>query len=388
MHKKALEFSLSQDTSWKHQTLSEEEKISWLRLIRTQNVGPITFYELLRRFGTASQALEEIPHLAQRGGARQKLVPYSRNHALKEMDSIQAYGARLIYENEPSFPQILKHLPDCPPLLTIKGALQDFNHQTIGIVGARNASLNGKKFAEKTARELGIHHFTIASGLARGIDTHAHRGSLKTGTIAVVAGGIDVVYPQENKALYEKILQKGAIVAESPFGVDPQSTFFPKRNRLISGLSMGVVVVEAAYKSGSLLTAKFALDQNRHVFAVPGSPFDPRCQGTNDLIRQGATLIQKTSEIVEDILPLLDKNVSQEPSEPYGEEQLAIPEGQPYEKIREDLLTNLSYTPTRIDELIRHCQASPSEVLHILLELELAGRLERHPGNKVAFIET
>lgn len=369
------------------EALPWEEKLAWLRLSRTKNVGAITFYELLRRFGTASQALAEIPRLAQRGGARDLVFPCTEPEARQEWERIEAFGAHLLFRDDPLFPQALKTLPDCPPILTIKGNLDILNKSTIAIVGARNASLNGKKFAEKIARELGEKGYKIVSGLARGVDTHAHRASLSTGTLAVVAGGINVIYPEENKGLYEQILEKGAIVAESPFGVAPQSHFFPKRNRLISGLSLGVVVVEAAIQSGSLITANYALEQNREIFAVPGSPFDPRCHGVNNLIRQGATLIQNVTEIIEGLPSQTSLFQSREIPSFYEEGISPPPKADRYEKIREDLLTNLSYTPTSIDELIRHCLASPAEVLYILLELELAGRIERHAGNKVAYVE-
>lgn len=367
-------------------SLSAEERIAWLRLIRSQNVGPLTFNELINRFGAASEALEQIPRLAQQGGVCRKLTPYTRNQALQEMEQIKKYGAHLLLRDDPDYPQALKQIPDAPPLLTVKGNLKALNQKTIGIVGSRNASLNGKKFAENLARELGASRYIIASGLARGIDAYAHRGSLLTGTIGVVAGGINIIYPPENTLLYEQILDKGAIIAESPFGVEPQSPFFPKRNRLISGLSLGLVIVEAALKSGSLITARYALEQNREVFAVPGSPFDPRCQGTNNLIRQGATLIQKAEDVLEGLPSLQKFYASEQLILPYESHLQITPSEKDAKKIRDDLLINLSYTPISIDELVRQCHVSASEAQYILLELELAGRVQRHSGNKVSLI--
>lgn len=370
---------------------TDEEKIAWLRLIRSQNVGPITFYDLLRRFGKASTALEELPHMARRGGLKRELVPYSESQALKEIERVASFGARLVFRHDPDYPEVLGYLQDAPPVLTIKGQAHQLMRPSVGIVGARNASLNGRKFAEKIAQELGEQGYGVVSGLARGIDTYAHQGSLKQGTIAVVAGGIDIIYPPENTSLYHKIIETGAIVAESPIGVEPQATFFPKRNRLISGLSLGIVVVEATLKSGSLITARYALEQNREVFAVPGSPFDPRCQGTNGLIRQGATLIQSTSHILEGLRPLQNPLVKEGDQAHYTQdmqENQFMSDQRACDEIREKLLTNLSYTPISIDELVRQCHVSPAELLYIVLELELAGKVKRAPGNKIGLVGT
>jgi DNA processing protein len=255
---------------------------------------------LLRRFGSARAALAVVPRLGRRD-----VVTFSRAAAEKEIAALTRLGAKLVCWGEPSYPDALAAVEDAPPVLTVLGRGELLGVPIVAIVGARNASANGRRLAHELAAELGEAGIVVASGMARGIDAAAHGGALATGSIAVVAGGVDIVYPQENRGLYQALAQEGAIVAELPLGIEPQARHFPRRNRIISGMALGVVVVEAAAKSGSLITARFALEQGREVFAVPGSPLDPRSRGANDLLRHGATLTETAADIVSQLGPLL-----------------------------------------------------------------------------------
>jgi len=363
--------------------LSKTEKRDWLRLARTENVGPVTFRQIVRRFGTAEAALNVIPEMAKRGGKRNfALPPDSRID--QEIERLEKIGAKLIAWSEPDYPQALAAIEDAPPLITVRGNVSLMHKRCIGIVGARNASLNGRKIAETLARDLGQEDITIISGMARGIDTAAHRASLATGTVAVLAGGVDIVYPQENQQLYDELIEIGGVLSDMPLGLEPFSKLFPRRNRLISGLSLGVVVVEAALQSGSLITANMALDQGREVFAVPGSPLDPRATGTNNLIRQGAVLTEKSSDILNHI-HTLPRRLAEPPANDFGDRSSQIDE-KTLNEARKKILENLSPSPVSVDELVRQCFVSPSTALTVLLELELSGRIERQPGNKVASI--
>jgi DNA processing protein len=367
--------------------LNPAERLDWLRLIRTENVGPVTFYQLLRRFGSAAAALEALPGLATRGGRRLKLTICPRGAAERELSDLDKSGVALVAWGEPDYPAALAALDDAPPLLSVRGRRALLQRPAIAVVGARNASANGRRIARELASELGRHGFIVASGLARGIDAAAHLGSLPTGTVAVLGGGVDIIYPEENRELYEAIAENGAIIAEPPLGTVPQARHFPRRNRIISGLSLGVVVVEAAARSGSLITARFALDQGREVFAVPGSPLDPRCRGTNDLIRNGATLTETAEDVLQQFPGSLISGPAR-PAEPASEAvPLALPDGRETpESGRSEIVERLGPTPVAVDELVRQCQLSPSMVVTVLLELELAGRLERHPGNQVSLL--
>jgi DNA processing protein len=363
-------------------SLNPQERLDWLRLIRSENVGPITFYQLLQRYGSAAGALAALPALAERGGRRNFKV-CARSDAERELAAVMRAGGRLVAWGEDEYPALLAELDDAPPLITIRGKAMLTQRRAVALVGARNASAAGQRFAREIAWDLGRNGFVVASGLARGIDAAAHGGALETGTIAVVGGGADIVYPEENRRLHDEIAERGAIIAEMPIGTVPQARHFPRRNRLISGLSAGVLVVEAALKSGSLITARFAAEQGRDVFAVPGSPLDPRCRGTNDLIRHGATLV----ETIEDMLPLIgpaQKDVGL--GETRRKRFVAAPsnDDQELSTARDRLLELLGPTAVTVDELIRECHFSPSVVAAILLELELAGRLDRHPGGRVA----
>jgi DNA processing protein len=364
--------------------LSEGERRAWLRLARTQNVGPVTFAQLIARFGSASAALAELPRLSRRGGGGE-LVPISDQDARDEIERLADFGGRMIASIEPEFPRGLAALDVPPPLISILGHTAQLTREMVAIVGARNASALGRKFAAQLAADLGEAGFVIASGLARGIDAAAHEASLARGTCAVVAGGVDVVYPPENTEIYERIRAEGTIVSEMPFGERPQARHFPRRNRLISGLARGVVVVEAAEGSGSLITARFALEQNREIFAVPGSPLDPRAKGANRLIREGATLVETADDVITVLRPILGRDFH----EPEHDRDTALPDGfaldTEADHIRARIEEALGPSPVEVDELIRQCRAPASAVLTVLLELELAGRLARHSGNRVSW---
>jgi DNA processing protein len=364
--------------------LGESERRAWLRLARTQNVGPVTFAQLIARFGSAGAALADLPRLSRRGGG-DELKPASEADARRELERLDAFGGRMIAFVEPEFPAGLAALDPPPPLISAVGHLSLLAREMVGIVGARNASALGCKLAARLAVGIGEAGFVIASGLARGIDTAAHEATLASGTCAVVAGGLDVIYPPENAALYERIRAQGIVVSEMPFGERPQARHFPRRNRLISGLSRGVVVVEAAEGSGSLITARFALEQNREIFAVPGSPLDPRAKGTNRLIREGATL----TETADDVIAALQPIIGRELREPEGRSDAAPLDGRALEaeadRVRGVIEQALAPAPVDVDELIRLTKAPAAVVLTVLLEMELAGRITRHSGNKVSW---
>jgi DNA processing protein len=362
--------------------ISEAERRAWLRLARSQNVGPATFAQLIARFGSASAALAELPRLSRRGGG-EALRPVSEEHAQEEIEALQSLGGRLIASCEPEFPHSLSALDPPPPIVSVLGDAALLTREMIAIVGARNASALGRKFAGRLAHDLGAAGFVIVSGLARGIDTAAHDAALASGTCAVVAGGIDVIYPPENESLYQRIREQGTIVSEMPLGLQPQARHFPRRNRLISGLSRGVVVVEAAEGSGSLITANYALEQNREVFAVPGSPLDPRAKGTNRLIRDGATLTETADDVIAVLQPILGRGF-REPETGGAPADIVAIETEA-DHIRTIIEEALGPAPVGVDELIRLCRASTPAVLTVLLELELAGRLDRHSGNKVSW---
>jgi len=361
--------------------LSDAERRAWLRLARTQNVGPVTFANLISRYPNPIDALAAVPHLARRGGGNELRVP-SDDDARKELDTLGRLGGRMIAAIEPEFPQGLAALEAPPPLINTLGHVSLLQRDMVAIVGARNASALGRKFAQTIARELGEANLVIASGLARGIDTAAHEGSLKTGTCAVVAGGIDIVYPPENQALYERIRAEGAIVSEMPVGQAPQARHFPRRNRIIAGLARGVIIVEAAEGSGSLITANYALEQNREIFAVPGSPLDPRAKGTNRLIREGATLTETAQDVLNVLRPILGGSFREPDSAMRGGDITATEADT--DRIRKQIVELLGPAPVDVDELIRQTEAPVGAMLTVLLELELAGRLMRHPGNKVS----
>jgi DNA processing protein len=316
----------------------------------------------------------------------------TRGDCERELAALDRIGARILCWGEPLYPKPLEAVEDAPPVLTLLGQAEFLAAPIVAVVGARNASANGRRLAQDIAAGLGEEGIVVASGMARGIDAAAHAGALATGSIAVVAGGVDNVYPEENRGLYQALAAQGAVVAELPFGTEPQARHFPRRNRIISGMSLGVVVVEAAAKSGSLITARFALEQGREVFVVPGSPLDPRCRGGNDLLRNGATLTENAADVVSQLGPLLRGAPFVPPDRSGGAPPallLPLKPSPPPMSVDDDsgidlVLEILSPTPVAVDEVVRQCQLSAAAVATLLLELELAGRIERHPGNLVS----
>jgi len=364
--------------------LTDEQRLDWLRLIRSDNVGPRTFRTLLNHCGGARGALDALLDLARRGGASRPARICTRDDAEREMQAAHAIGARFIALGEVEYPARLQSIDDAPPLLAVRGNIDVLASPMVAVVGARNASAVGAKFAERLARDLGEAGFVIASGLARGIDVAAHRASLATGTVAVLAGGQDKIYPPEHAGLLESILSEGAAISEMPLGWEPRARDFPRRNRLISGLALGVVIVEAAKRSGSLITARMALEQGREVFAVPGSPLDPRSEGTNSLLKQGATLVTEATDILPVLRPILGdpaKLLLKEPEFSPADGAASAAEDE-----RSRIASLLGPTPVAIDDLIRLSGCSPTVVRIVLLELELAGRIERHGAAMVSLL--
>ncbi len=360
--------------------MNPEERVAWLRLIRTENVGPATFRQLLHRFETAEAALSALPDLLKRTGKPARIA--SQAEAEDEIAGLQRYGARIVASCEPDYPALLRFIPASPPILTLAGGEKLDWQRTVGIVGARNASSAGIKMTRLLASGLSEKGYTIVSGLARGIDTAAHRASLDGGTIAVLAGGFDKIYPDENIPLAHDILDSGGVLlTEMPLGWEPRARDFPRRNRLVSGLSLGIVVVEAAKRSGSLITARLALEQNRDVFAVPGSPLDPRAEGGNLLIQQGAKLITNVEDIVES---LGNADPSRSALFDRDWEPDLVPEVLPSEDDKSRLLSSLSSTPIEVDELVQQSGLSASGMQMLLLELDLSGQIEWSAGQLVA----
>jgi DNA processing protein len=364
--------------------LTDRQKISWLRLIRSDNVGPATFRQLINVYGSAEAALDALPELARRGGARQSVRIATVYEAEREIEATIKLGARIAGIGEPDFPALLRQSDNPPPMVTIKGSAAVFDLPAVSIVGARNASLAGIKFTRKIASDLGAEGYAIVSGMARGIDAAAHQASLSTGTIAVLAGGLDHPYPPENLELFNAIPERGgAVICEMPIGWEPRARDFPRRNRIIAALGLGLVVVEAAKRSGSLISARFAGELGRLVFAVPGSPLDPRSEGTNGLIRNGATLITGAADVAEAIAPMIGKPPAPEGIEEPLQESSHV---QPTDGDRERVVEALGPTPVSVDEIIAHTRLKTQDVLLILLELDLAGRLERHSGGRAALL--
>src|SRR3954449_8886836 len=362
--------------------LSETDRIDRLRLIRSDNVGPRTFNSLIAHFGNARAALERLPDLARRGGAARSGRICSEEQARAEIAASQRIGVSLVSPEEAAYPPRLATLDDAPPLLGVRGAPDVTARPMIAIVGSRNASGAGLKFAGQLARDLGDAGFVIISGLARGIDQAAHRSTVASGTVAVLAGGHDRIYPPEHTDLLAALLEQGGAISEMPFGHVPRARDFPRRNRLISGASLGVVVIEAAHRSGSLITARMAAEQGREVFAVPGSPLDPRAAGTNELIKQGATLTTEAADVINAVAPIMERPLLHPVEEPDSEPFESDPQGHD----RDQITSLLGPAPVTIDDLVRMSGASPAIVRTVLLELELAGRLERHGGGLVSLL--
>jgi DNA processing protein len=368
------------------------DQLDRLRLIRTEGIGPVTYRRLLERYRDPAAALDALPKLARDGGRTNALVSPGRDAAEREVEATAALGGRLIFLGDADFPPLLALLDDAPPCVVVLGDIAlaggGAGAKCVAAVGGRNASANGQRIAETLAADLAA-TLVIASGLARGIDTAAHRGAMLTGrTIAVVAGGIDQPYPPENQGLYRRIADTNLVITEAPLGTIPQARHFPRRNRIIAGLSLGVIVVEAALRSGSLITARLAQEAGREIFAVPGSPLDPRARGGNDLIRQGAILVETAADVL--------ANLPMQPSNPVprlsGFRELPVsdyvdapPVDYPSDA-RAVVLALLSPDSTTVDDLMRRCQLSSSATMAVLLELELAGRVETRPGNRIALL--
>jgi DNA processing protein len=371
------------------------DRVDHLRLIRTDGVGPITYRRLLAHHRSPAAALDALPGLARAGGRTSTLVSPGRADAEQEIEATLALGGRLIFLDDADYPPLLALLEDAPPCLIVLGDISlagGGNHaRCVAAVGGRNASANGQRIAETLAADLS-RTTVVASGLARGIDSAAHRGAMLTGrTIAVVAGGIDRPYPPENLELYRRIADTDLIITEAPLGTIPQARHFPRRNRIIAGISLGVIVVEAALRSGSLITARLAQEAGREVFAVPGSPLDPRARGGNDLIRQGAILVETAVDVLAN-LPMQPSNpTSRMGGRPLGicEPPASDDESGSMENLsgaRAEVLSLLSPDSTTVDDLMRRCQLSSSATMAVLLELELAGRVETRPGNRIALL--
>ncbi len=397
--------------------LSTEQKLDWLQLIRCENVGPRTFHTLLNRHGGAAQALAALPELIRKGKGR-PIKMATRDSVFREWESAERFGARFIALGEKDYPPGLRAIDAPPPLIALRGKAGIFEKPMVALVGSRNASAAGLAMTEKLTRALGAAHYAIVSGLARGIDACAHRAALATGTVGVLAGGLDRPYPPENLGLIERITETGAVISEMPFGYEPRGRDFPRRNRIVSGLSLATVVVEAARRSGSLITARFAQEQGREVFAVPGSPLDPRAEGANDLIREGAYLCGGASEIIDLLAPLAARGATRydlffEPDaipfdEPLWDELEGLSQGdvlaappprensaadapkallEPEAPPRQRVEALLGPSPIGMDDLARARACSAGEIRLILQELEIDGRIERHGGDRVSLID-
>ena len=385
------------------QCVPENERIARLRLIRSHNVGPRTYAHLLRRFRTATLALEALPDLAARGG-RAGYVPCPLGEVETELDAALACGATMLQLGDGDYPTHLSQIDPAPPVIWVKGDVSLLRHSSVALVGARNASALGIRTARRLARELGQNGYVVVSGLARGIDAAAHEAGLATGTIAVMAGGLDCPYPPENNELWKRIADDGLLLSEIPFGVEPTGKHFPRRNRLIAGLSKGVVLVEAAAKSGSLITARFALEQGRETMACPGAPEDPRAAGCNSLIREGAALIRHVGDIEEalaaprTLMLMEDGGEFEFDAEIFGDNAMRddydaladfAEDGNNLgdEAFGDQIMDLLGPHPVEIDEVARQCGASAQEISLAILELDLAGRIEIQPGGMIARLD-
>lgn len=356
-----------------------DDLLDRIRLVRSPGIGPVTFRQLIRRFGNAGAALDAVPDLARRGGGKPPQL-FLRGEAEREAARIDKFGARYLMLGQGLYPALLGELDDAPPLLIAKGKLALLDRPAVALVGARNASAAACRFARTLAHDLGREGVAVVSGLARGVDSAAHDGALESGTIGVVAGGVDVFYPPENQARQEAMFERGLVLAEMPPGTEPRARHFPYRNRIIAGVSLGTVVIEAAPKSGSLITARLAAEAGREVMAVPGSPLDPRAQGCNQLIRDGATLVQNAEDVLEAVGPARPRVMSEGSSyQPDAGEPLA-----PDQRAEQAVQELLGPSPVPVDEIVRQSGLASGDVQLVLLELDLAGRLDRHAGGKVS----
>ncbi len=367
-----------------HGTKPDAERRDKLRLIRSANVGPITYFQLLARFGSAAAALDAIPRLAARGGARAPVIA-TVAQVEAEMRAVDRLEARHLFVGEAGYPPLLAELETAPPALIVKGRLSLLACPTVAIVGARNASAAACRFARGLAHDLAEEGCLVVSGLARGIDTAAHQGSIDRATAGVIASGIDIAFPPENVALQDRIGRDGVLIAEQAPGREPLARHFPSRNRIIAGMALGTVVIEAAPKSGSLITARLANEAGREVMAVPGSPLDPRAQGCNALIREGATLVQNATDVLEAVRPMND--LLGRVRAPVDHWRTGPTDAEADDAARRAITELLGHTPVAVDELVRQSGRHPAVVATVLLELELAGRLNRHAGGRVSLEE-
>jgi DNA processing protein len=354
------------------------EQFSILRLIRSQNIGPQTFWKLMKRFHSAASIIENWTDIQRQMRRRSELA--LEKTVVDEVEKTTKFGAHFLFYTDTSYPHSLRNSPDCAPVLSFKGHLNFLSQKKVGIVGARNASSHGCRLSYLLAKELGSYDWKVVSGLARGIDTAAHQGSLETGTVAILGNGIQIVYPEENKKVYEEISDKGLLLSEFSFAAEPHMGHFPKRNRLIAALVQGIIVVEAAYQSGSLLTAQYALEMGKEIFAVPGSPMDPRCRGSNRLIKQGAVLI----ESAQDILEVLDQPQWIHRYQQKLEKKKNL--SSVHHQSDHSVLNHLSTVPLSVDELAELTRLRMDQLSPLLTELELKGHIKKHPGNKVSLI--
>jgi len=364
---------------------SQQEKLSWLRLARSENVGKSTFFRLIEIFGSAQNALDKLPELVQKGGFKRDIKVFSIAEAEKELSITQKFGAEILLFCDEKYPRLLREIPDPAPILTVKGDIEFFHRDSIAIVGARNASHHAVSFAKKIALEIGQQSIITVSGMARGVDAAVHEASILSGTIAVIAGGINHVYPIENSKLYAEISKRGLLVSETPFGVPPKGGNFVQRNRLISGLSLATIVVEAGLKSGSLITARCAIEQGREVFSMPGSPFDLRCQGSNRLIKDGANMIENVQDVLQEFAAMKSRfsevgKLCEPNAEEFVEPIAKMPSDDDVKKIRKEILSKLSFVPIEIEEIIQELQGSARLVNIALVELELANKIEVNLG--------
>lgn len=382
--------------------LTDTQRLHWLQLIRSENVGAVTFVNLIEYYGSAASALEALPQLSKKGGKGKPIRIASQQDAEREIELADKMGIRFVGVGEPDYPPYLRAMETPPPLISVKGNSDQFFTPSIGIVGSRNASATGKKLTTLFSKQLGEMGFSIISGLALGVDTAAHFASLDSGTIAVMAGGIDHIYPPENTGLYNSILDKGgAIISEMPIGTQPRAQDFPRRNRLIAGLSLGVLVCEAANRSGSLITARLAAEIGRVVFAIPGSPLDPRAQGTNNLIKEGALLVTRPDDIAETLTPIMPLSQNQQLPlfENVNEEEIAnFSIIQANSVIHDTEKTDINTSDIERDAVINALSTSPidlealslcsgvaiDKIYLILVELDLAGKLIRYSGGFVS----
>ena len=364
------------------QALPEADILAYIRLSRTENLGPVTFRRLMHLYGDPHSALDALPELVKRGGRTKPFKPLSAAAAQREIDATQKLGGMFLVFGTPAYPMLLAQTPDAPAVISAYGHPHLLSKPAIAMVGARNASAAGQRIANKLATDIGAREIAVVSGLARGIDRAAHKGALDTGTIAIIANGIDHSYPRENAELQAQIREQGLILCENPPGTAPQASQFPRRNRIISGLSLGVIVVEAARRSGSLITARLAGEHGREVMAVPGSPLDPRCHGSNHLIRSGAALIETIDDIMDVIRPLIENTQVRTPAQKMPRRNQPTP-APVSDAMRHTITELLGPVPIRIDDLVEQAEA-PLQSLHlVLLELELAGRITYDSGGQV-----